>query len=75
MATYGTIILGVVQLVMTVICMFIIEKVGRKPLLIVGFGGMCIFSLAIAIVQQFKVRNKIKISYFDFLLGSNRIIL
>ena len=38
---YGTIILGAVQVLMTLVCVLIIEKAGRKLLLFVGFVGMC----------------------------------
>ncbi len=53
--TYGTIILGVVQLLMTIICMFIIDRAGRKILLLIGFVGMCIFSFGLALARIYAV--------------------
>jgi MFS family permease len=47
--TYVTIILSIVQVFMTLICMFIIERVGRRTLLIYGCIGMCISAFTIAI--------------------------
>jgi hypothetical protein len=52
---YGTIILGVVQVVMTVVCVLIIEKAGRKLLLFAGFVGMCISSFGLALARIFGV--------------------
>jgi len=34
---------------MTIVCMLIIEKLGRKLLLLIGMMGMCVFSFLIGI--------------------------
>lgn len=52
---YGTIILGVVQLVMTFVCMLIIDKVGRKILLLAGMIGLAVFSFLLALCRIFGV--------------------
>lgn len=52
---YGTIILGVVQVIMTLVCVLIIEKAGRKMLLFIGFVGMCISCFGIALARIFGV--------------------
>ena len=48
-AVYCTIILGVVQLVMTFVCMVIVDKAGRKILLLIGMAGMCVSSFGLAL--------------------------
>ncbi|CAF0733335.1 unnamed protein product [Brachionus calyciflorus] len=50
---YATILLGVVQLVMTLVCTVIIEKAGRKILLLIGMGGMCLSSFGIGLTRIF----------------------
>lgn len=47
--TYITILLSAVQVIMTSICMFIIEKVGRRVLLIYGTFGMCLSAFTVAL--------------------------
>ena len=49
--TYATIILGVVQLVMTIVCMFIVDRAGRKALLMIGMIGMSVSSFGLAICR------------------------
>ena len=46
---YATILLNAVQFVMTLVCLFIIDRAGRRILLIVGMGGMCVFSFLLSI--------------------------
>lgn len=52
---YGTIILGVVQIIMTFVCMIIVDKAGRRILLLSGMIGMSIFSFIIAITRIYGV--------------------
>ena len=54
---YGTIILGAVQVLMTLVCVLIIEKAGRKLLLFVGFVGMCLSCVGLALASIFGVIN------------------
>lgn len=50
---YATILLGVVQLVMTLVCTGLIERAGRKILLLVGMIGMCLSSFGIGLSRLF----------------------
>lgn len=52
---YATIILGVVQLVMTIVCMFIVDRAGRKLLLLIGMIGLAVFSFGLALCRIFAV--------------------
>jgi hypothetical protein len=47
-ATYCTIGLGVVQLVMTFVCMILIERAGRRILLLAGMIGMSLSSFGLS---------------------------
>ena len=47
--------IGFVQLIMTVVCMFIIDKAGRKKLLLIGMIGMCLFAFGLAIFRTLSV--------------------
>lgn len=53
---YGTIILGFVQVAATIACMLLIDKVGRKFLLLVGFAFVGLFSFLMAICRIYGVR-------------------
>lgn len=55
---YCTILLGVVQVIMTFVCVLIVDKVGRRILLLIGMIGMCIsaFGLAAFSILANKVR-------------------
>jgi SP family facilitated glucose transporter-like MFS transporter 3 len=53
-ASYATLLIGGVQLIMTLLCMLIIDKAGRKPLLLIGQIGMSLFSFALALTLIFK---------------------
>lgn len=50
-AELGTVAMGGAQVVTTVLCTFLIEKAGRKILLLAGFAGMCFSSFGIAIAS------------------------
>jgi hypothetical protein len=54
-AQYATLGMGAVNVFMTVVSMFIVEKAGRKTLLLIGFAGMCcttiLLTIALAYVQ------------------------
>lgn len=45
---YCTIMLGFVQVIMTFVCVVIVDKVGRKILLLVGMMGMCVSAFGLA---------------------------
>jgi SP family facilitated glucose transporter-like MFS transporter 1 len=54
-AQFATLGMGAVNVFMTVISMFIVEKAGRKTLLLIGFAGMCcttvLLTICLAYVQ------------------------
>ena len=58
-AQYGTIAIAGLQVVMTFVCMAVIDKCGRKILLLIGTIGMCIFSLGIAIFLIINEASKV----------------
>ncbi len=47
--TYSTILLGIVQVTMTLVCMVLIEKTGRRSLLLTSCMGMSFFSFSLAV--------------------------
>jgi hypothetical protein len=48
-AQYATLGMGAVNVFMTVVSMFIVEKAGRKTLLLIGFAGMCCTTILLTI--------------------------
>jgi hypothetical protein len=48
MAVYGTIAIGIVQIIMTVICVLIVDRVGRRILLLIGMIGMCVSAFGLS---------------------------
>lgn len=63
---YATILLGIVGNAMTFVCMLIVDKAGRKVLLIVGVLGMSFFSFLVAIGSIFEVILKEKKHYLFY---------
>lgn len=58
---YCTILLGVVQVIMTFICVIIVDKVGRRILLLIGMLGMCLSAFGLA---SFSILAN-KVRFFD----------
>lgn len=54
---YATILLNAVQFVMTLVCLFIIDRAGRRILLIAGMLGMCVFSFLLSISRILAVNH------------------
>ena len=52
---YGTLALGATQIIMTLVCVFVIEKAGRKLLLFIGFVGMTISHFGFALFRILSV--------------------
>lgn len=46
-----TVVMGVVNIIFTVVAIFTVDKVGRKPLLMIGSTGMMIGMLALAVLS------------------------
>lgn len=52
-----TIVMGLVNVVFTVLAIMTVDKVGRKPLLIIGSIGMAVGMFAVAILAHFQIIN------------------
>ncbi|CAN5951164.1 unnamed protein product, partial [Sphagnum jensenii] len=50
---YGAIILNVVSMIMLLVSIFLIEKAGRKPLLLISLLGMCICCILLTLFRVF----------------------
>jgi SP family xylose:H+ symportor-like MFS transporter len=56
-----TVIMGVVNIVFTVIAIVTVDKFGRKPLLIIGSIGMAVGALAVAICDNFGIKGLVPV--------------
>jgi SP family facilitated glucose transporter-like MFS transporter 1 len=54
-ATFATMGMGAINVLMTLISLVLVERAGRKTLLLIGFGGMAIDTLFLTIVLNFTV--------------------
>lgn len=66
-AQYATLGMGAVNVFMTVVSMFIVEKAGRKTLLLIGFAGMCCTTILLTIALAY-VQDALWVSYVSILL-------
>jgi SP family facilitated glucose transporter-like MFS transporter 1 len=55
-AQYATLSMGSMNVVMTLVSLVLVEKAGRKTLLLVGFTGMFFDTVLLAICLQYVVR-------------------
>lgn len=55
-AQYATIAMGTCNVAMTVVSLVLVEKAGRKTLLLIGFVGMFFIALILTICLAFAVR-------------------
>jgi SP family xylose:H+ symportor-like MFS transporter len=53
----STVIMGIVNILFTVIAIVTVDKFGRKPLLIIGSIGMAFGAFAVAICDNFKIQG------------------
>jgi MFS family permease len=53
---YASISLGGVQVIMTIVCMFIVDRAGRKKLLFIGMIGMMFSAFSLAIFQTLVIK-------------------
>lgn len=56
-----TVIMGIVNIVFTVVAIFTVDKLGRKPLLIVGSIGMAIGAFSVAICDNFGLKGVVPV--------------
>lgn len=54
-STYATMGIGAINVLMTVVSLVLVEKAGRKTLLLAGFGGMAVDTLILTIAMIFSV--------------------
>ena len=47
--------MGAINVLMTIVSLVLVEKAGRKTLLLLGFGGMAIDTLLLTIAMNFTV--------------------
>ena len=52
-----TVIMGIVNIVFTLVAIFTVDKFGRKPLLIIGSLGMALGAFAVAICDQMGIKG------------------
>jgi SP family xylose:H+ symportor-like MFS transporter len=52
-----TVIMGIVNIAFTVVAIYTVDKVGRKPLLIIGSIGMAAGAFAVALCDSFSVKG------------------
>lgn len=55
-AQFATLAMGSVNVAMTVVSLVLVEKAGRKTLLLIGFFGMFVVTLLMTISMAFVVR-------------------
>lgn len=55
MSMIQTVVMGFVNIVFTLIAIFTVEKMGRKPLLIIGSVGMAIGAFSVALLAHFGI--------------------
>lgn len=66
-ATYATLGVGFINVLMTIVSLVLVEKAGRKTLLLVGFLGMAIDTLLLTVSLTYAVINN---DYFCFIDSS-----
>ena len=54
-AMYQTVIMGVINIIFTLVAIFTVDKFGRKPLLMIGSVGMAIGMFAIGLLAFYKI--------------------
>lgn len=60
-ATYATLGMGGINVLMTVVSLFLVERAGRKTLLLVGFSGMTVDVFLLIFAMAYSVSG---VKYF-----------
>ncbi|KAG8229465.1 hypothetical protein J437_LFUL005570 [Ladona fulva] len=66
-AQYATLGMGTMNVFMTVVSLVLVERAGRKTLLLVGFSGMCLTTILLTICMAY-VTQALWVSYLSILL-------
>ncbi|XP_018332790.1 solute carrier family 2, facilitated glucose transporter member 1 isoform X2 [Agrilus planipennis] len=66
-ATYATMGMGFINVLMTVVSLVLVERSGRKTLLLIGFGGMAVVSFLLTIAMIFS-KSSVAASYICIIL-------
>jgi sugar porter (SP) family MFS transporter len=56
-----TVFIGLVNVCFTVLAMILVDKIGRKPLMMIGAGGLCVLYV---IIVQLLLSGSVKVSWF-----------
>lgn len=52
-----TVIMGIVNIIFTLVTIFTVDRYGRKPLLVIGSVGMAVGAFAVALCDQFGIKG------------------
>ena len=52
-----TVIMGIVNIIFTLVAIFTVDRYGRKPLLVIGSVGMAVGAFAVALCDQFGIKG------------------
>ncbi|XP_063223869.1 solute carrier family 2, facilitated glucose transporter member 1-like isoform X2 [Bacillus rossius redtenbacheri] len=66
-AQYATLGMGAINVLMTLVSLVLVERAGRKTLLLVGFSGMCVCTVLLTICLVY-VEYSVHVSYFAIFL-------
>lgn len=64
-AQLATLAVGTVNVIMTIVSLMLVEKAGRKTLLLIGFIGMFFVAIFLTVCLAFAVRHFLNLNYLD----------
>lgn len=67
-SSYATLAMGGINVLMTIVSLFLVEKAGRKTLLLIGFAGMAIDTTLLTISMIFADKDRPAVSIFCVIL-------